>query len=184
MPPQCPTRPMLSRYAVPLLCAAAIVFACAPRPHAAANAAAASAPALSTKGTLPAVPSPKPKKPSAEDLARQPLASSLDVAVGATRDVRFALHVTNRADKNVELMFPSGQTHDFVVTDESGREVWRWSEGRMFTQALQSKLLGGEETTTYEEAWQPGTRTGHFTVTATLRSSSHTVEQVAQFDVR
>ena len=187
MLPKCPTRPMLSRYAVPLLCAAAIVFACAPRPHAAADAAAASAPALSTKGTLTAEPTPKPKKPSAEDLARQPLASSLDVAVSAaqaTKDVRFALHVTNRADKNVELMCPSGQTHEFLVTDESGREVWRWSEGRMFTQALQSKLLGGAETATYEETWQPGTRTGHFTVVATLRSSSHTVEQVAQFDVR
>lgn len=127
---------------------------------------------------------PRKTKPKPEDLARQPLASSLDVAVGKARDVRFALHVTNRADKSIELMFPSGQTHDFVVTDESGREVWRFGDGRMFTQALQSKLLGGEETTTYEETWQPGTRTGHFTVVATLHSSSHAVEQVAQFDVR
>lgn len=169
---------MLSRIAVPALCVAAIVFACAPRPHAAAKAAATP---LATTGVMP-TPTPK-RKPKPEDLARTPLASSLDVAVGRTKDVRFALHVTNRADKNVELMFPSGQTHEFSVKDSTGREVWRWSEGRMFTQALQSKLLAGEETTTYEESWQPGARAGRYTVVATLRSTSHTVEQTAEFVV-
>ena len=172
---------MLSRYAVPVLCAAAIVFACAPRPHAAESKSADVA--LATKGAIAPAPVPKKKKPSSEELAREPLASSLDVTVTATKDVRFALHVTNRADRNVELMFPSGQTHEFIVRDETGRDVWRWSEGRMFTQALQSKLLGGEETTTYAETWQAGARSGRYTVVATLRSSSHTVEQVAQFIV-
>ena len=133
------------------------------------------------------MPAPAPRrKPKAEELARQPLASSIDVAVARTKDarvgeVRFQLHVTNRADKNVELMFPSGQTHEFAVTDETGHEVWRWSEGRMFTQALQSKLLAGAGTATYTETWQPGTRTGRFTVVATLRSTSHTVLQTAEF---
>ena len=171
---------MLSRIAVPVLCAAAIVFACAPRPHAAQSKAADIS--LATRGTLP-VAAPHKKKPNAEEIARAPLASSLDVAVARNRDVRFALHVTNRADKSVELMFPSGQTHEFAVQDSVGREVWRWSEGRMFTQALQSKLLAGEETTTYAESWQPGTRRGRYTVIATLRSSSHTVEQRADFIV-
>ena len=170
---------MLSRYAVPVLCAAAIVFACAPRPHAAESKSVD--PALATKGVMP-TPTPK-RKPKPEEIAREPLASSIEVAVNKTRNVRFSLRVTNRADKRVELMFPSGQTHDFAVRDEAGRDVWRWSEGRMFTQALQSKLLGGEETTTYEETWQPPTRAGRYTVVATLRSSSHTVEQVADFVV-
>lgn len=128
------------------------------------------------------MPTPAPRrKPKPEELARQPLASALDVAVGRTKTVRFQLHVTNRADRNLELMFPSGQTHEFAVTDETGHEVWRWSEGRMFTQALQSKLLAGAETATYTETWQPGTRTGRFTVVATLRSTSHTVRQTTEF---
>ena len=170
---------MLSRIAVPVLCAAAIVFACAPRPHAAQSKAANVS--LATRGTLP-VAAPK-KKPKPDEIAREPLASSLNVAITRAKEVRFALHVTNRADKNVELMFPSGQTHEFAVQDSIGREVWRWSEGRMFTQALQSKLLVGEETTTYAESWQPGTRSGRYTVIATLRSSSHTVEQRTDFIV-
>ena len=169
---------MLSRFAVPALIAAAIAFACAPRPHS-AESRSTSAPSLSTKGVMPA-PAPQ-KKPRAEELLRQPLASSIDVAVAAGKEVRFALHVTNRADKSLELMFPGGQTHEFIVTDDTGHEVWRWSEGRMFTQALQSRPLAGEESTTFEETWQPGTRTGRFTVTASLRSTSHTVLQTAEF---
>src|SRR5688500_15643838 len=110
---------MLSRYAVPLLCAAAIVFACGPRPHA----------AESTVPDAAARPTMKP------DTAN-PLASSLDVRVAD--GVRFTLHVTNRGGRNLELMFPSGQTHDFVVLDAAGKQLWRWSEGRMFTQAMQS----------------------------------------------
>lgn len=171
---------MLSRFAVPVLCAIAIAFACAPRPHSAESKTVDAA--LSTRGVMPN-PAPR-KKPKPEELARQPLASAIDVAVGRAKDVRFQLHVTNRGDKNLELMFPSGQTHEFAVTDETGHEVWRWSEGRMFTQALQSKLLAGEETATYTETWNPGTRTGRFTVVATLRSTSHTVLQTAEFEIR
>ena len=56
------------------------------------------------------------------------LAASLDVTVGET--VKFAFHVTNSSAKRVELRFPSGQTHDLIVLDPQGREVWRWSSGR------------------------------------------------------
>lgn len=179
---------MLSRYAVPLLCAAAIVFACGPRPHAAESSVTTARAATAATGTPAAKPDSSgiprlSKKALAEDIARHPLASSLAVRVrgGSDREVTFALHVTNRADKSVELLFPSGLTHDFVVRDAAGAEVWRWSEGRMYTQAVQSKLLGGNETTTYEEAWAPGARSGRFTVSAELRSSSHQVQQLAAF---
>lgn len=169
----------LSRYAAPLLAAAAIVYACSPRVNGGENPALATA-AVPAKDSAPMTRSSR--KALADSIAREPLAASLDVSIKpGAREVQFALHVTNRADKNVELMFPSGQTHDFVVKDDAGREVWRWSEGRMFTQALQSKLLGGSETATYRDSWNAGARTGRFTVVATLRSTSHDVVQVAEF---
>ena len=179
---------MLSRYAVPLLCAAAIAFACAPRPHAAESRSADARVSLSTKATItPEAPTPRLTRAMREEIAKQPLATTVDVVVrnagdgkAGAREVQLAFRITNRGDKKVELMFPSGQTHDFVVRDESGREVWRWSEGRMFTQALQSKLLNGSETTTYEETWPAGARHGRFTVVATLRSTSHAMEQTAE----
>lgn len=165
----------LTRYAVPLLCAAAIVFACAPRRQSAAEATAASVTqSSSTSATT--------KKPTVKPDTVHPLASSLAVSVAGT-DAKFALHVTNRGAKNLELLFTSGQTHEFVVLDSVGREVWRWSEGRMFTQAVQSKLLHVGDTETYEETWTPGTAKGRFTVVASLRTQSQPVEQRAEFVV-
>ncbi len=144
---------MYSRFVVPLLCVSALVFACGPRSHSAdVPPATAGATVDTTEG----------------------LAASLDVRTGD--EIEFALRVTNATDKRFELTFPSGQTHDVVVLDAAGREVWRWSEGRMFTQAVQTKLLGAEETTSYVEKWKPVGRAGSFTVIATLNSSNHPVE--------
>jgi hypothetical protein len=84
-----------------------------------------------------------------------PVVSSFDVSTQG--DVRFALHVTNNAGKRMELTFPSGLTHDIVVLDDLGREVWRWSEGRMFTQTLQNRILDASETVSYAAEWQPET---------------------------
>lgn len=152
---------MNTRLVVPLLCAAAIAFACGPRA------------VSSTTTDAPAAATP----PSAPD--ESTLASSLEISV---RDgVRLAFHATNRAGRRVELVFPSGQTHDFAILDSSGREVWRWSEGRLFTQALQNRVLEPAETLTYEERWVPGDRRGTFVAVATLRSSSHPLESRVEF---
>lgn len=145
---------MYSRYVVPLLCASALAFACGPRSHR------ADVPASTALVTA--------------DTTDDGLAASLDVETGD--EVQFALRLTNATDKRVELAFPSGQTHEIVVLDAAGREVWRWSEGRMFTQAVQTKLLGSEESTGYAERWRPTGRAGSFTVVATLTSSNHPVE--------
>ncbi len=85
--------------------------------------------------------------------------------------------------RSVEIDFPNGQTHDFVVLDSSGHELWRWSNGRMFTQALQNKLLGSTETVTYEEQWNPHGLHGDFTLVAILRSSNFPKEERVGFRV-
>ncbi len=108
-----------------------------------------------------------------------PVVSSFDVQ--ANGSVRFALHVTNNAGKRMELTFPSGLTHDIVVLDDVGREVWRWSEGRMFTQALQNRILDASETVSYDAEWLPETQHGAFVAVASLRSENHPVEQRVQF---
>jgi hypothetical protein len=109
----------------------------------------------------------------------QSVASSFDVKVG--RHVKFALRVTNHGAKRIELNFPSGQTHDVVVLDTKGREVWRWSAGRMFTQNLQNKTLASNETITVEEEWAPTSRDGTFTAVMSLNSTNHPVEQRVEF---
>jgi len=144
-----------------LLAAAAVAFACGPRSHSSAS----------------AVEHPRQHP---ERGAKAPLfASSLDVTVGG--GVRFALRVTNVAEKRLELTFPSGQTHEIVVFDTAGRPVWRWSEGRLFTQALQNRVVGSNDSVTYEERWSPQGLHGTFTAVATLRAANFPVEQRTEF---
>ena len=113
------------------------------------------------------------------------LGTTLDVNVNGKdvndESVSFALHVGNNTKKMIELRFPSGQTHEFVVLDESGKEVWRWSRGRMFTQAIRNKLLKGREETVFEERWNTKGLRGTYTAIATLRSENHPVETSVEF---
>ena len=110
-----------------------------------------------------------------------PIASALDVKVAD--GIQFGFRITNTASGKVELLFPSGQTHEFVVIDSLGREVWRWSEGRLFTQALQNKVLASAETLTYEADWNPGKLQGRYTAVASLMSKNHPLEQRVEFAV-
>ena len=151
---------MYSRLIAPLLCASALAFACGP-----------------FTGSRELEPAPAH---AAVDTTRQGVVAALDVRVGST--VEFALGVTNAADHRVELRFPSGQTHDLAVLDAAGREVWRWSEGRMFTQAVQTKLLGADEQASWGESWRP-TGSGTYTVVATLTSDNFPVELRQGFTV-
>lgn len=111
-----------------------------------------------------------------------PLASSLRVAVDTSEGVQLTLHVTNFSSKGVELTFPSGQTHDFAILDAGGREVWRWSEGRMFTQALQTRQLGKGETVSYEDEWNVDLPSGRYIAVAMLTSDNHPVESRVEFE--
>jgi len=159
-PAAVPARSMLSRFAVPLLCAAAIALACGPRANSAAETTTAATPVKR-----------KPNEPV--------LATSLDVKV--QEGVALSLHVTNNDRKRVELQFPSGQTHDFVVLDASGAEVWRWSSGRLFTQALQNRVLEPHESTAFSETWDAAGRHGTFTAVATLTSANFPLETRVEF---
>jgi intracellular proteinase inhibitor BsuPI len=125
--------------------------------------------------------SPSPShsyEPARRHAVRDTIAASLDVKVGD--DVKFSFRVTNTSTKRVELRFPSGQTHDLTVLDNQGREVWRWSRGRMFTQSMQNKVLGASDTLTFTETWHPE-HPGQYTAVASLLSQNHPAEQRAEF---
>ena len=107
------------------------------------------------------------------------IAASTGVAVGSA--VQFTLHVTNLHDRALELRFPTGQTHEFVVMDSAGREIWRSSQGRLFTPTLQNKLLDSRETITFADSWDGAGRTGRFTAISRLASTNHPVEERVDF---
>lgn len=111
-----------------------------------------------------------------------PIISSLDVKI---RDgVELTFRVTNNERAKIELLFPSGQTHEFTVVDSLGRNVWRWSEGRMFTQAYQNKFLESGASVTFEAAWRAEVPPGRYVAIASLMSENKPIEQRTSFEVR
>jgi hypothetical protein len=151
---------MQSRLIIALLTAGGIAFACGPRPS---ESEAASAPAASSR---------RPANAAA-------LATTLELSVAEGVDLR--LHITNTSGKKIEMTFPTGQTHDFYVLDASGREVWRWSTGRMFTQGVQKKLVDAGATLSFSDRWAGPLAGGTYTAVAVLLSSSHPTEQRVEF---
>jgi len=153
---------MDNRIILPLLCAAsAVAFAATPSSHnekpiaVRHNAAAMAAPIVTTFDIT------RPR----EDADK----------------LRFTLSIKNNTTKMLELRFPDGQTHDFVVKDFAGKEVWRWSQGRMFTSAMRSETLKGKGETAFEESWDTNGQHGTFTAVAILRSNNYPVETSVQF---
>ena len=110
----------------------------------------------------------------------QTLATKFDVTLDGS-DVRFSLHVVNTSPKSVEVNFASGQAYDFVVVDSVGREVWRWSADRIFTQSVRNKLLGKGDAINASEKWSPA-KPGRFTAIAQLTSSNYPIEQKVPFE--
>jgi hypothetical protein len=117
--------------------------------------------------------------------ARRPVADTVDaelVVAANTRAARFELAVFNTADRRVEVNFPDGRTRDFAVYDAAGREVWRWSRGRLFTQVMQNKPIAAHDSTRYAEEWK-APAPGRYTVVAELRSENHPLRRAAAFVV-
>ncbi|HEY4303359.1 MAG TPA: BsuPI-related putative proteinase inhibitor [Gemmatimonadaceae bacterium] len=171
---------MNTRLIISLLCAGALAFACGPRSHSEAPANVASTQSLHASTAKPvavATVAPHSKKNAPKPDAR--LDSKLNVVV-AQNDVRLALDVKNVGGKHAELTFQSGQAYDFVVVDSVGREVWRWSGGRMFTSGVQNKQLGVGDMMQLSENWEKA-KPGHYTAIALLKSSNFPVEERVDF---
>ncbi len=98
----------------------------------------------------------------------------------ADQPINAELCVFNRTEEKAMLSFRSGQRYDFVVSDSGGKEIWRWSRGRMFIQMLGQETLGPGKTQlsyrqTYAGKLAPGTYKLTGTVTASNRPTSASV---------
>lgn len=110
------------------------------------------------------------------------LVPTLSVVV-AGDSVRFTFQVANAGMSAVELTFGSGQRYDIVVSDSAGGEVWRWSAGRMFTQAVGEERLEAGGTLEYEATWDPSGREGVYRAVARLLSSDQPLELGTEFEL-
>ena len=154
---------MRDKFPFTLVCIAVLAFACGPRPRGDGS---------TERSTV---------KRSATVDARAPLAPSLDVAVND--GVQFNFDITNAGERKLELLFNDGRTHDIVVMDSLGREVWRSSDGRMFTQTVQARVLRASDTMSFAEAWTDA-KPGSYVAVASLPSRNYPVEHRVEFVVR
>lgn len=79
--------------------------------------------------------------------------------------VAFSLRMTVR--EQMDLRYPDGQRYEFLVYDSSCKQVWQWSEGRFFTQALGQERLSPGEKRVFTETYQT-VGPGRFFVVGTL----------------
>ncbi|MHB8895266.1 MAG: BsuPI-related putative proteinase inhibitor [Candidatus Geothermincolia bacterium] len=66
------------------------------------------------------------------------------------------LNVRNLSGKQVSYDLPSGQAYEFVSFLKGGDEVWRWSRGMVFTQAVSPITLAPGDSLVYKVAWSTG----------------------------
>ena len=149
---------MTNRFIIPLLCAASVAFARGTTGH---------------KETLAS---------STNTQSKSELSATFSVK--AHGHVELQLDVRNNTSRMMELRFPNGKTHDFIVQDASGKEVWRWSKSRMFTQGLQNKLVKSKDVATFGEVWDAEDMKGKFTAIAVLSSDNHPIEERVEFELR
>jgi len=59
------------------------------------------------------------------------------------------MRLSNRSAHDMVFFHRDGQMYDFTLTDRKGRELWRWSDGMDFTQALTTSSIPAGETVVY-----------------------------------
>jgi hypothetical protein len=176
---------MKTRALITLLCAGAAGLVWSPRAHSEA-----SYPSLQTRAPARRdtgvrqqghVAKTRPATTHRGNLATDAqLVPSLNV-VRVGDEVRFSFNVANAGRRRVAVKFPSGQTHDIVVVDSTGREVWRWARGRVFTEALQYRMIGGGDTLLLEEGWEQPSAQGRLVAIAVLKSTNYPIEHRVEF---
>jgi len=50
--------------------------------------------------------------------------------------------IFNYTEEDIVFHFNTAQRYDFIIEDEEGSKIWRWSDGRMFAQMLGEEILG------------------------------------------
>ena len=175
---------MNTRLLIPVLLAGAVALACGSRSRSDAAVTPPRTPPLpaAAAAELPA-PAPRLARNAAADTAPARLAPAF-VVTTRNKALHFDLAIRNESRKHVELAFPTGQTYDFSVVDGRGKEVYRWGNGRMFTQSRQNRMLDGGDTLRIQESATPPLSPGSYVAVATLRSSNFPVQQRVPFELR
>lgn len=56
--------------------------------------------------------------------------------------ITMALKVFNYTEEKMTFHFNTSQRYDFIIEDEEGNEIWRWSQDMIFAMVLGEETLG------------------------------------------
>jgi len=56
--------------------------------------------------------------------------------------VKMMLKVFNYTEENVVFHFNTSQRYNFIIEDEEGDKIWRWSQDKMFAMILGEEIIG------------------------------------------
>lgn len=80
--------------------------------------------------------------------------------------ITMTLKIFNYTEEEITFYFNNGQRYDFIIEDEEGSKIWRWSEGRMFAQMLGEEILGPTNTEViYTEEYKDKLSPGYYKIT-------------------
>ncbi|HAJ32397.1 MAG TPA: hypothetical protein DCK79_03385 [Candidatus Atribacteria bacterium] len=71
------------------------------------------------------------------------------------------LKIFNYTEEEITFHFNTSQRYDFIIEDEEGNEIWRWSQDKMFAMVLGEETLGPTSTEViytakYKDKLSPG----------------------------
>lgn len=83
------------------------------------------------------------------EINREKIVSALEldrnvISSGPDHFLEVTFTIKNTTDQPIRVIFSSTQQYDFFIEDESGRQYWRWSNGRFFAMMILEKELGKE----------------------------------------
>ncbi len=97
--------------------------------------------------------------------------------------IKMTLKIFNYTEEDIVFHFNTAQRYDFIIEDEEGDEIWRWSQDMMFAMVLGEETLGPTNseviyTAEYKGKLSPGYYivTGIFVVQDRLMSGSVIIE--------
>lgn len=103
------------------------------------------------------------------------------------QSVRITFRKRNITDQSVTLEYSSSQLFDFYISNQNGREIWRWSEDQAFLPVIREMVLAPGEAETIDIVWDQRNKSGNLVNPQTLTlwgTNKATGESVSvQFEV-
>ncbi|MCK4241539.1 MAG: hypothetical protein KAX30_07935 [Candidatus Atribacteria bacterium] len=80
--------------------------------------------------------------------------------------IKLTVKIFNYTEEDIVFHFNTAQRHDFIIEDEEGNEIWRWSKDKMFAMVLGEEILGPTNSeVTYTAEYRNKLSPGYYKIT-------------------